>query len=106
MAALVGRAPQLSAPLPRVVHASYSTSARIGGVVAGYAIGRRGGDVDAMLAATWAPTLKHGEWVVDSGAELMIAGSFIYPYAKVVACLLYTSPSPRDRTRSRMPSSA
>ena len=25
---------------------------------------------------------------------------------KVVGCLLYTSPSPRDRTRSRMPSSA
>ena len=24
----------------------------------------------------------------------------------VYACLLYTSPSPRDRTRSRMPSSA
>ena len=24
----------------------------------------------------------------------------------VLACLLYTSPSPRDRTRSRMPSSA
>ena len=24
----------------------------------------------------------------------------------VVSCLLYTSPSPRDRTRSRMPSSA
>ena len=26
--------------------------------------------------------------------------------ARVKACLLYTSPSPRDRTRSRMPSSA
>ena len=26
--------------------------------------------------------------------------------ADTVACLLYTSPSPRDRTRSRMPSSA
>ena len=26
--------------------------------------------------------------------------------AAVSACLLYTSPSPRDRTRSRMPSSA
>ena len=26
--------------------------------------------------------------------------------AQVVVCLLYTSPSPRDRTRSRMPSSA
>ena len=27
-------------------------------------------------------------------------------YKMVSACLLYTSPSPRDRTRSRMPSSA
>ena len=27
-------------------------------------------------------------------------------YAHVDICLLYTSPSPRDRTRSRMPSSA
>ena len=26
--------------------------------------------------------------------------------AKIHDCLLYTSPSPRDRTRSRMPSSA
>ena len=26
--------------------------------------------------------------------------------AKIHLCLLYTSPSPRDRTRSRMPSSA
>ena len=26
--------------------------------------------------------------------------------SKALACLLYTSPSPRDRTRSRMPSSA
>ena len=26
--------------------------------------------------------------------------------AKIISCLLYTSPSPRDRTRSRMPSSA
>ena len=27
-------------------------------------------------------------------------------FTKAVVCLLYTSPSPRDRTRSRMPSSA
>ena len=27
-------------------------------------------------------------------------------YSIGIACLLYTSPSPRDRTRSRMPSSA
>ena len=31
----------------------------------------------------------------------------VNPWAQVVKdCLLYTSPSPRDRTRSRMPSSA
>ena len=29
-----------------------------------------------------------------------------YQYIKALRCLLYTSPSPRDRTRSRMPSSA
>ena len=30
-----------------------------------------------------------------------------YPISKLIrTCLLYTSPSPRDRTRSRMPSSA
>ena len=28
------------------------------------------------------------------------------PDVRVLSCLLYTSPSPRDRTRSRMPSSA
>ena len=30
----------------------------------------------------------------------------IKAYREVNTCLLYTSPSPRDRTRSRMPSSA
>ena len=30
----------------------------------------------------------------------------LYTYTKDTTCLLYTSPSPRDRTRSRMPSSA
>ena len=31
---------------------------------------------------------------------------WIYTHANHTSCLLYTSPSPRDRTRSRMPSSA
>ena len=31
---------------------------------------------------------------------------FHTPEGKPYYCLLYTSPSPRDRTRSRMPSSA
>ena len=38
--------------------------------------------------------------IVSSVAEAL-------PYApEALLCLLYTSPSPRDRTRSRMPSSA
>ena len=36
----------------------------------------------------------------------MFGGQFGAAGAEVVICLLYTSPSPRDRTRSRMPSSA
>ena len=30
----------------------------------------------------------------------------LIPFIQANPCLLYTSPSPRDRTRSRMPSSA
>ena len=30
----------------------------------------------------------------------------LFPIILFTVCLLYTSPSPRDRTRSRMPSSA
>ena len=33
-------------------------------------------------------------------------GSFFEPFDEVKVCLLYTSPSPRDMRRSRMPSSA
>ena len=36
----------------------------------------------------------------DGGAE------YKSTTGKTINCLLYTSPSPRDRTRSRMPSSA
>ena len=38
-------------------------------------------------------------------ANLQIAADFANQYQQSI-CLLYTSPSPRDRTRSRMPSSA
>ena len=33
-------------------------------------------------------------------------GRYMEHQNRINACLLYTSPSPRDRTRSRMPSSA
>ena len=43
------------------------------------------------------------ETVISAGIIAFIIITFI---GQVTVCLLYTSPSPRDRTRSRMPSSA
>ena len=48
---------------------------------------------DSLEIKTWA----FGEIYKEYGDEIV---------EKVTNCLLYTSPSPRDRTRSRMPSSA
>ena len=45
----------------------------------------------------------------DRSGEALVATLSSHNYEVVehkVVCLLYTSPSPRDRTRSRMPSSA
>ena len=41
-------------------------------------------------------------WVKDTKSTV----DYILGFVEVYNCLLYTSPSPRDRTRSRMPSSA
>ena len=40
------------------------------------------------------------------GPRRQVRGGKMMAALLVVLCLLYTSPSPRDRTRSRMPSSA
>ena len=39
-------------------------------------------------------------------SDQMVRGTLQLPHGSGKTCLLYTSPSPRDRTRSRMPSSA
>ena len=44
-------------------------------------------------------------WALEAGYR-HIDTAKVYGNEASVACLLYTSPSPRDRTRSRMPSSA
>ena len=52
--------------------------------------------------------------MTDPPGEAAIAGTFAHYVLELLmelpgperTCLLYTSPSPRDRTRSRMPSSA
>ena len=53
---------------------------------------------------------KTVEHLVAAGNEVVIfcpeGAPETYKGARVVGCLLYTSPSPRDATLSRMPSSA
>ena len=59
-------------------------------------------------------SLRHVETVVIDEADQMADMGFLPQVHAVMrqiegkyqTCLLYTSPSPRDRTRSRMPSSA
>eukprot|EP00656_Telonema_subtile_P015878 TRINITY_DN18356_c0_g1_i3.p2 TRINITY_DN18356_c0_g1~~TRINITY_DN18356_c0_g1_i3.p2 ORF type:complete len:180 (+),score=19.87 TRINITY_DN18356_c0_g1_i3:617-1156(+) len=47
-----------------------------------------------------------GRWSTWNRWQMQHKGKYRPECPIVAACLLYTSPSPRDRTRSRMPSSA
>ena len=57
-----------------------------------------------VMGAVSLAAIKFGEIVLglEGWMTLLIAGSITLAYS----CLLYTSPSPRDRQKSRMPSSA
>ena|SRR5665811_1798705 len=55
-------------------------------------------DAEVRTALTRVPGI--GPWTADVFLMSALGRGDIWP------CLLYTSPSPRDRTRSRMPSSA
>src|SRR5665811_2091222 len=54
-----------------------------------------------VILATVTPTAEEEATGEMGNADLAILGD-----RATTPCLLYTSPSPRDRTRSRMPSSA
>ena len=64
-------------------------------------------DILACLdsAMTWAP-IDPDRGVRELVLDVAIEGHQGRAEGQSRACLLYTSPSPRDRTRSRMPSSA
>ena len=69
---------------------------------------RRAGELGARvlaLSANGDDTVQIGdvEKLLTNRVDVLV----IVPHdGQAMACLLYTSPSPRDRTRSRMPSSA
>ena len=52
----------------------------------------------SILSADFSQLGNEIKRLEDAGADMI--------HVDVMDCLLYTSPSPRDRTRSRMPSSA
>ena len=55
------------------------------------------------LAGPAVASQEFGKWLTFGGISFIAA---IVGLVLLLSCLLYTSPSPRDRTRSRMPSSA
>ena len=59
------------------------------------------GDFLKSFTGVWTWCLQNGISPVLSQQQ-----SSMVNFARCIVCLLYTSPSPRDRTRSRMPSSA
>ena len=71
----------------------------------------------AQAARDHAADLSRNEWLIESrrwhegsdGSSIsgrLIRAGYRGARWRENVCLLYTSPSPRDRTRSRMPSSA
>ena len=54
----------------------------------------------------WARQDRKDKPRVPIGAKLIAKLIEAAGATRIITCLLYTSPSPRDRTRSRMPSSA
>ena len=61
---------------------------------------------DAGLIARLKQVISGEQPAAAAKAAIAPAAKAANPAAVVTTCLLYTSPSPRDRTRSRMPSSA
>ena len=63
----------------------------------------------AVQAALWLAYLyqaKHYDWAIEVCRQMQQFIPHEPRIGQTMICLLYTSPSPRDRTRARMPSSA
>ena len=70
---------------------------------------RKGGTDSSEAGKVYLPGKKRirpKHWSRQDISRFMKRLNARYPLYRAMCCLLYTSPSPRDRTRSRMPSSA
>ena len=90
--AVIGTTGQILFPPKPILFYNPTNSAAVGW----YKIKPNAEIVSGVQVAAFAP-----EWARQLADE---RGYLPYDYPLI--CLLYTSPSPRDRTRSRMPSSA
>ena len=64
------------------------------------------GEGDLFLGVDGDASQINSGTIDAAGLGLQVEGETVLNAANDIDCLLYTSPSPRDRTRSRMPSSA
>ena len=64
----------------------------------------QGGEKHAMTGMSYTSSGNHAENMNVQGTRVVSCNTT--GLSRTLVCLLYTSPSPRDRTRSRMPSSA
>ena len=97
---LITTAQVFGRPAPRIVGLDMVEAMKPGSVVVDMAV-ESGGNVEGS---------KLDEVVEVGGVKIIGQGNLPSEVARnaseMYSCLLYTSPSPRDRTRSRMPSSA
>ena len=71
-------------------------------------LGKSGLQVSLLSFGSW---ITFGKQIDDTTADELMSiaydnGVNFFDNAEIYACLLYTSPSPRDRQKYRMPSSA
>ena len=59
-----------------------------------------------ILHFAWRNLLRYRRRTLLTGSLIALSVVAVLLFVSLSGCLLYTSPSPRDRTRSRMPSSA
>ena len=83
-----------------LVHGVGGMAALIGAKILGPRIGRFDADGNSN------PIPGHNVPLAVLGIFILLVSWFAFNAGSILTCLLYTSPSPRDRQKSRMPSSA